>query len=322
MPITREYMKRDMPEDVRAELQEKLDRCMGNDEWANKIFKKVAVLINTYPGHRAYLKSCVETHSKLGYFIALAYDNYIDPKKENVDHELFLPSKDILDKIDLFLMPHHQTWKDVNYPYFWQVKWGASALQQFEYIYCTEGDFVLDKPEGFEQLFSMIGDGDIMTCGPNNDLEISSGAYIVKSKVFLQLVQYMQDHFIPFEKYEQYQEMGGAESRIQAAIKEFGLKRVDMPADPTPDCYHDLKGTWYDLVGLRHIQGELDYAYKFQLIPPHYKYLDEKYLLDVYNYKLVKEYWDEIAELEELEKKGEFACGTHAQSILEEWWKK
>ena len=307
MPITREYVKNNPNDLARKDM---LDKCMANDEWACRIFKKVAILINSYDGHRAYLKACVDSHSKLGYFMALAYD-----RGE-------LPDKEILDKIDLILLPHTQTWGDVNYPYFWQVKWGVSALQQFDYIYCTEGDWVIEKPEGFEQLFSMIGDGDIMTCGPNNDIEISSGAYIVKSKVFLQLVQYMQDHFIPFEKYEQYIEMGGAESRIQAAIKELGLKRVDMPANPTPDCYYDLKGTWYDLVGLRHIQGELDYAYKYKQIPPHYKYLEEKYLLDVYNYKLVKEYWDEVTELKELEKKGEFACGTYAESILENWWKK
>ena len=307
MPITREMLKQieiDSPESY-PERKEKLEACMANDEWANKIFKKVAVLINTYPGHRAYLKSCVESHAKLGYFIALTYDNYIDPKLGSVDHNAFMPDKDILDKVDLFIMPHHQTWKDVNYPYFWLVKWGASALQQFDYIYCTEGDHILEKPEGFEELFSMLGDGDIMTVGPDNDEEISSGAFFVKSDVFLRLVQYMQDHFIPFEKYEQYQEMGGAESRIRKAIDKFRLKMVSVPDFPNPDCMYDLKGTWYDLVGLRHLQGEVDYAWKFHQIPPHYKYFDERYLLSQYNYRLIKKYWD-----------------TMDMSVLEDWWLK
>jgi len=303
MPITREDLKRDIPKEELDILQAKFDRCIANDEWANKIFKKIAILIVSYPGQRAFLKSCIETHSKLGYFIALAYDNYIDPKCDNVDHNSFMPDKEILDKIDLLILPHHQTWKDVNYPYFWEVKWGVSVLQQFEYIYCLDGDFIIEKPEGFEELFSLIGDGDIMTCGPDNDEEISSGAYIVKSKIFLQIVQYMQDHFIPFEKYEKYIEMGGAESRIRAAIKELELKMISVPEFPTPDCYYDLKGTWYDLVGLRHIHGELDYAFKKGLIPPHYKYIDEKYLLEIYNYKLVKKYWD-----------------TNDIKVLENWW--
>jgi len=80
---------------------------------------------------------------------------------------------------------------------------------------------------------------------------------------------------------------------------------VSVPEFPNPDNYYDLKGTWYDLIGIRHIQGELDYAYKFGLIPPHYKYLEEKYLHPVYNYKLVKEYWD-----------------TGDMKILEDWWLK
>jgi hypothetical protein len=306
MPITREYLKNpNLPEEERVQLQAKLDRCMANDEWANKIFKKLAVLVISYPGQRAYLKASIESLSKLGYFIAFTYDNYVDPKEDSVDHNFYMPDKEILDKIDLFILPHHQTWKDVNYPYFWGAKWGANALQGFDYIFVTEGDFVLDKPEGFEQLFSLIGDGDIMTCGPDNDLEISSGAYIVKSKVFLQLVQYMQDRFIPFEKYEQYQELTGAESRIRAAIRELNLKMISVPGEPTPDCTHDLKGTWYDLVGLRHIQGELDYAFKKGLIPPHYKYIEEKYLQEIYNYKLVKEYWD-----------------TMDMNVLKNWWHK
>ena len=305
MPITRAEMIKEMPSDIRSELQSKLDRCMANDSWAKKIFKKVAILIISYPGQRAYLKACVESHAKLGYFIALTYDNYVDPKCDAVDHNSLMPDKEILDKVDLFIMPHHQTWKDVNYPYFWGVKWGVTALQGFDYIYCLDGDFVLDRPEGFGALLALIGDGDIMTCGPNNDEEISSGAYIVKSKVFLQLVQYMQDHFIPFENYEKYIQMGGAESRIRAAIREYGLSLVEMAESPTPDCTHDLKGTWYDLVGLRHIHGEVDYAFKKRLIPPHYSYIEEQYLLPIYNYKLIREYWD-----------------THDIRVLEEWWLK
>ena len=294
MPITRADLMKDWsnPEHL-AGLQKRFDQCIANDEWANKIFKKLAILIVSYPGQRAYLRACVESHYKLGYFIALAYDRGD------------LPEQDILDKVDLFLMPHAQTWGDVNYPYFWEVRWGVNALQGFDYIYCLDGDFILEKPEGFEQLFSLIGDGDIMTVGPDNDIEISSGAYIVKSDVFLKLVKYMQDHFIPFDNYEKYIEMGGAEARIRAGIRELNLKMVSVPGEPTPDNTHDLKGTWYDMVGLRHIHGEIDYAYKKRTIPPDPKYIDGKYLLPIYRYDLVKKYWD-----------------TKDLSVLEDWWHK
>lgn len=291
--VTKAELKLLMSEDHRAERQALLDRCLANDEWANKIFKKLAILIVSCPSQRAYLKACVESHAKLGYFICLAYDN-----------EYELPDKEILEKVDLLLLPHHQTWKDVNYPYFWQLKWGASALQQFEYIYCLNGDFVLEKPEGFEQLFSLMGDADVMTCGPDGiDDEVPTGAFIVKSKAFQQIVQYMQDHFIPFDTYEKYSVMGGAEARMYAAIKQYGLKMVSVEKPAMWDC-NIAQGTWYDLVGLRHIHGELHYAFVKQLEPPHYKYIEERYLLPVYNYKLIKEYWD-----------------TYDINILKNWWR-
>jgi len=315
MPVTREDLKKDMSADHRAKLQAIFDNSIANDEWANKIFKKVGILIASYPGQRAYLKSCVESHAKLGYFICLTYDNYIDPKLNVIDHNSFMPDKEILDKVDLFMLPHHQTWGDVNYPYFWQLKWGASALQQFEYIYCINGDFIIEKPEGFEELLKIMEDGDFMSCGPDFDDEVSTGAFICRSKAFLQINQYMQDHFIPFDNYEKYIEMGGAEARMQAAIKHYGLKRVDTPKPNVWDCNYDPQGTWYDLVGLRHIHGELDYAFKKRLIPPHYEYIEEKYLLPIYNYKKVKEFWDAVDNMET-------PCLTCAEWILEDWWRK
>lgn len=303
MPVTTADLEREAPGPHKDKLQAIFDGCIANDEWAKRIFKKLAVLIISYPGQRAFLRACVESHKKLGYFIALTYDNYVDPKEPSVDHNDLMPDKDILDMVDLFIMPHHQTWKDVNYPYFWGVKWGVSALQDFDYIYCLDGDFVLDKPEGFEKLFSLLGDGDIMTCGPDNDLEVSSGAYIVRSKPFAKIVQYMQDHFIPFENYEKYVHLGGAEGRIRAAIRDLDLKMVSVQDAPEPDCTHNLKGTWYDLVGLRHIHGELDWAFKKRLVPPHSDYIDGKYLKPIYRYDLIRKYWD-----------------TQDNNLLEEWW--
>lgn len=99
--------------------------------------------------------------------------------------------------------------------------------------------------------------------------------------------------------------MGGAESRIRAAIRDLKLNMVSVPDAPMPDCTHDLKGTWYDLVGLRHIHGEVDWAFKKKLVPPHYDYIDKRYLPPIYRYDLIKKFWDSMDE-----------------SVLQEWWLK
>ena len=234
----------------------------------------------------------------------MSYDNYVDPVLSQIDHNSFMPDKDILDKVDLFIMPHHQTWKDTDYPFFWALKWGASVLQQFEYVYCLNGDFILDNPEGFDNLLSLMGDADIMTCGPDYENFLANGAFIVKSKIFPAIVKYMQDTYIPFANYEKHiHSLHNAEERMAHAIRDLNFKKytVDKP------CIWDRKGTppgtWYNIVGLRHIHGELDYAYKKRLIPPHYKYLEEKYLLNLYQYNLIKEYWD-----------------SANADVLENWW--
>ena len=67
--------------------------------------------------------------------MTLAYDNYIDPTWPEIDHDAFLPAKDVMHDVDLFLMPHHQVWGGVMYPWFWLMKWGVSVMNQFEYIY-------------------------------------------------------------------------------------------------------------------------------------------------------------------------------------------
>jgi hypothetical protein len=114
----------------------------------------------------------------------------------------------------------------------------------------------------------------------------------------------MQDTFIPFEKYEQnIHKFHNAEERMAHAIPSLGLKKLTVPKPMIWDRKGTPPGTWYTMVGARHIHGELDYALKKRIIPPHHKFLDEKYLPEIYNYKLIKEYWD-----------------SGNIEILENWW--
>jgi hypothetical protein len=275
---------------------------MDNDKWANKIFKNVAVLIMSYPGQRAFLRACIETHERLGYFMALAYDNY-------VDYNDFMPDKEILDKVDLFFMAHKQSWGDTDYPFFWGLKWGASLLRQFDYVYCVNGDFILENPEGFNKVLSLLGNNDIMTCGPDieNDItEIATGAFVVRSKALIDIMDYVQDCYIPFDNYEKnVYALPNIETRMYVAINNLGLKKLSVSKPLIWDEAVFSPGTWHEMVGMRHIHGEVDYAIKTKGIPPHYKYLEEKYLLPVYDYKRIKEYWD-----------------TEDEGVLKKWWLK
>lgn len=294
-------------EEERASRQFWIDRTRANDSWAKKALKPIGVLLTSHQANRPFLKASVESHAKLGYWITLAYDSYVDPTWEVIDHNQFMPAKDILDKVNLFFIPTYQTWGGPLYPYFWLLKWGVQAMSNFEYIYCANADFVLEKPEGFVDLFNLLGDADIMTSGPDRDdpPSANTAGFIAKTKSLIEIVKHLEAHLVPWENYEKHtQRIGNMEGRLGWAIKDLGLKQVRVNP-PLEDMFRQPgNGTWYDLLGFRHIHAELNYAYRNKKIPPPLKYLDERYL-GAHDFNHIKQY-EETGDLK----------------VLENWWEK
>ncbi len=259
-----------------------LERMQRNDRWAKKATLPVGVLLTSHPGNRAFLKASVETHKRLGFWITLAYDNYLDPEQPGVTYESVLPARDVLDQVDAFIMPHHQTWGGVLYPYFWLLKFGLFAMSCFEYIYCSNGDCVLEKPEGFPKIMELLGDADIIGCGWDDSGRVptfNTTAFLVRSRVVPKLMDHFQKHFIPFENYEKYtQEIGNAEARFARAILDTGVKYVKVEPGFNTQFHKKGFGTWYEILGFRHIHAELGYSYKHGTEPPEPKYFDWRYL--------------------------------------------
>jgi hypothetical protein len=316
------------PED-KKELEELFNRYLACDEWAirampyhlirklespeSERYRKirppynVAVLLTSHPGNRPYLKAAVESHRKLGFWITLAYDNYLDPERPEVTPNDVMPARDVLDQVDLFLMPHNQTWGGVMYPYFWLLKFGVAALcdWNFDFIYCANGDCVLEKPEGFPQLMEMLGDADIMGIGweDNGGRQVFNGTgFLARATAIWDIMKHFEERFIPFETFEKYtNEIGNTEARFAKAILELELEHVKVKENPFNTQLHKKGGTWYDTIGFRHIHGEHSYAYKERLEPPEHKWFDERFTGD--EYKRIKAYWE-----------------TKDKKHLEDWW--
>lgn len=314
MGITREDLKRTgqwlnvsekaWKEELKTREHVIFDRYMANDQWANKAFKKVGIMLTSHQSNRPYVKACLESHRKLGYWITVVYDNFIDPQEENViDYNKFMLPPDLMKQIDTFIMTPYQTWGGVLYPYFWQLKLGVAAMKDFEYIYCTNSDFIMEKPENFDKLLEHMGNHDVLSYYSDN--RSVGTCFIAKTSALVKIVQHIQDHFIPFEVYEKYtQEFGNAEGRFSRAIKDLGFSLAPVEQPFNEQMHKPGHGTWYDIVGYRHIHGEHNYAYRRRGIPPHYKYLDERFVGG--EYQILKKYWDE---------------GQDAK-VLEQWWAK
>ena len=284
---------------------------MANDEWGMKIKKNVLVLLISHNSGRCYLTGSVESHKKLGYWLAVCYDNFVHPEETAVDYNAQLPPKDVMDKIDTFMMGHYQTWGGVSYPFMWSLRIASGFAQSFDYVYCVNGDCILEKPEGFPEMLKTLGDADIMSSGPSLEREIGTAGLLMKSSAFAKIAKHLIDHVCPFEEYEKStQDFGNTEGRLSVAVKQLGLKQVIVEPPYNEQFHKPGIGYWAKTIGFRHIHGEHNYAYRYKGIPPHYKYLDPRFMGDEYNQ--IKKYW-------ELKESGRDA---EAQVILENWWMK
>ena len=306
MTVTREWVKT-LPKgsSERKHYAQIVKDYEANDKWAKLATKNIGVLLTSHPGNRPFLKAGVNTHKKLGYWLTLVYDNYFDPKNKNYKYDQAMPARDVFDQLNTFLIGPHQTWGGVLYPYFWLLKFGLQTMGGFEYVFCSNGDCIIEKPENFPQIIDMLGDADIMGCGleENNGRPIfNTTSFIAKTKAVQAIMKHFQDHLIPLDNYEKYAEkMGNTESRFYIAIKDLDLKLAKAPINPASTQLHKPHGTWYDILGFRHIHAEYNYAWKHRLIPPEPKYLDRRYLGR--RGVLIQEYYD-----------------TKDKKKIEEWW--
>jgi hypothetical protein len=282
---------------------------IANDEWAMNAFKDVGVLLTSHPGNRPFLKASLESHKKLGFWTTLVYDNYFDPKNKSISYKQVMPERDVFDMADTFLIPHHQTWGGVLYPYFWCLYFGLHTMGSFKYVFCSNGDCVLEKPEGFPKIMEMLGDADIMGCGyeNNNGRELfNTTSFIAKTNAIQAIMVHFRNYLIGIDTYEKYAErMGNTEGRFAIAIKELGLKVKKVPVNPVNTQVASPGGTWYDILGFRHIHAEWNTAHRKKKIPPEAKYLDDRYMRG--KVELVKKYYNETDEVKK-------------HQILKKWW--
>jgi len=207
--------------------KEVVNNYMNNDEWAVKIKKNVGVLLTSSCYGRPYLKASLESHKKLGYWTVLSYDNFINPEWPEINYNDWLPPKDVMDMADTFLLPHHQCWGGVSYPFIWQLRLASGIFHSMEYVLVNNGDMVLEKPENFPLLLEKMGDADLMSSGPSLPREIGTAGILMKSSAFMKIAKHMLDHVVPFTEYEKStQEFGNTEGRLAVAVRDLDLKQV------------------------------------------------------------------------------------------------
>ena len=257
---------------------------------AFKFLKEMGILLTGHPGGRAFLKSSIETHRQTKLWITLVYDNYFDPDRPDTTWDQIMPSREIIDQVNTFIMGPYQKWGGVLYPYFWLLKLGLSAMKDFKYIYSANADCILERPEGIFELLQRLKDEDADFIS-NGWWDEEGSRPVFNSTGFIgrtEAVQAMMDHFtkgfIPLKAYESTcQEWGNCEGRMGRAIKDLGLKVVKLENPKNEQLHEKGHGDFCKIAGFRHIHAEEGFAWKMRdsepkVYCPELKYIDEKYM--------------------------------------------
>lgn len=286
MSITRNSLNNPKLNEIQKEhIRKTLEKNMACDLWTKKSLKKVGILLTSHPKNRAFLKSSVWTHKKLGYWLTVVYDNYWNPSKKEISFDEMMPDRETFDLIDNFLISKQQDWGGVIFPYFWMLKFGLQSLTMFDYIYHANGDCIIEKPENFHfMLDEMIkNDYDFYPIGwDDNESKpmCNTTGFIIRTPCVEPLITCIQEKLIPFEVYEKYcSKLGSGEVRFADAALQLDLDIKKPQKNPINLQLSIPGGTWYDIIGFRHIHGE----YKAGILNKNedsipWNYIDKKYL--------------------------------------------
>ena len=265
-------------------------------EKIKKLKKHIGIIVPTHKYHNVWLGSCLKSCSETGYWVLLAYDNpYYGV---NHKHAELLPSVQTMMYADQIVMKPKTWGSGVGVPHSWNMYLGLKALKSlgFEYVFNTNGDCVLEKPDGVDKLFEMLGDADIIACEYHPGRYLGTMTWLAKIDVALKMWELNMDKLYQ-------QNFGNAEARMGIFAKKLDLKVISV-VNPSDHHFKDWthKNTFREVVGIRHLHAEHKVRRWEKKAPIEEKYFDKNFLNGHERNTLLK-YWD-----------------TGEKKYLKQWW--
>lgn len=228
--------------------------------------RTVAVILTAWHGQLKWLRATLESYRRSGAFVILAYDNplYAWGDRSNQQIVKMFPTP------DHYLLAHAQVMKHITYDadkrngWLWSMRYAQGILRNFrniKHVYHSNGDCVLERPEGMSELVEMLGENDLMSGQQDQDL-IHTAAVLWKADAFHRAFDWMAEEMrIPV--------MGShsPEVMIREACQSLGLKVAVAPEQPkdkdgTIDvyCRYDQPSTWKTVLGFRNLFASYETA--------------------------------------------------------------
>ena len=255
-----------------------------------------AIIVTSYCGQLGWLKATLESYRRSGHYVILSYDNNIYTWNNIEDPDYIL--KHFPRPLHYFLA-HSVVFKHKTYDadkrtgWYWDVMYARSivnSFSNFKYVYVTNGDCIVEKPDGFAQVKELLGDGDLISGQSEPGKTIHTANLLMSISGFNKIMTYMESRM-------RYPIMASQspEALLRDAVDELSLKEVFAPKQPKDKdgctdyyCKENSDSTWKELLGFRNLYHEFEYRENNSLEP-----LDKKYLDPFKDYFYFREDWRE-----------------------------
>src|SRR3990167_5546375 len=234
-----------------------------------------AIIVTSYQGQLGWLKATLSNYRKSGHFVILAYDNpvYIWNNIDDTDYMLKMLPRPIHYLLAHSVVVKHKTYDaDKRTGWYWDVKYAQNIINGFKnikYIYVTNGDCIVEKPEGFQELKEILGDRDLMSGQSEPGKTIHTANILFSIKGFNAVMDYMSER-MKFPIMASY----SPEALLRDAVDCLELNEVfaEQPMDKDGQidyyCKENSDSTWKRVLGFRNLYHEFEYHENNSLEPP------------------------------------------------------
>jgi len=216
---------------------------------------KLAVLIQTHTGHNRFLKASLESCRKLNpAVIVCSYNTNVPFRNDDNNYKGHLPASDILPLADKWIFQTLHS--NVGAWYGLQAAGlGVIDALDMEWVFSSQGDCVLFKPEGLDEIYARLEEcnGDVISASNKGDGNfIGTISYLAKTKMALGSVKLgLSDAY----KGNRSVEGKGCEVRFAKGFDDMGAIKVPIDNPENIHFAYEPRGTWGDVLGFVHCHG-------------------------------------------------------------------
>lgn len=226
----------------------------------------LAIIVTSWMGQLKWLKATLAGYRRSGAFVIMAYDNpfYAWMPANHTDILRCMPNMYHYLLANAVVMKHITYDSDKRNGWFWDVRYAQGIIRSFpniKYVYCTNGDCAVDRPEGFKDLIELLGDADLMA-GQSSAETLHTADVLYKVDGFNKIFDYMHDRMrVPI--------IGSRspEIMLREAVEELKLKHREPDVQPKDrdgsiDMYARYKqdSTFGRILGFRNLFAEYETA--------------------------------------------------------------